>query len=191
MRLLIAEDEYITRIMVQVVLEDSGYHVDSVESGDRAWEILRRDHAPEIAILDWEMPGAMDGLAVCRQVKELERLNPTYIIMLTARNEPENILSGFAAGADDYMTKPFDENELRARVRVAERLVRVQRQLARSNDELRAILNHFGQGGIGLCQGCGQIQAEDGRWLDLAAIIREKDDSRFNFQICPSCQDSL
>jgi len=187
MRLLIAEDEYITRMMVQVVLEDGGYHVDSVENGDRAWEILRHDNAPEIAILDWEMPGQMDGLEVCRQVKEMERLCPVYVIMLTAHNERENILGGFAAGADDYMAKPFDENELRARVRVAERLVQVQKQLSHSNEELRAIIDQFGEG-IGVCTRCGQIQDEDGNWRNLTPIVQEKTDSRFHFQICPACQ---
>jgi len=187
MRLLIAEDEYITRMMVQVVLEDRGYHVDSVDNGDRAWEILQRDDAPEIVILDWEMPGKMDGLAVCRRVKELERLNPVHVIMLTARDRQENILGGFAAGADDYMTKPFDENELCARVRVAERLVRAQQQLALSNHELRAVLNQLGDSGIGVCTRCGQIESEDGRWLSLAAIIEGKADSRFHARLCPSC----
>jgi DNA-binding response OmpR family regulator len=187
MRLLIAEDEYITRMMVQVVLEDRGYHVNSVDNGDRAWEILQRDNAPEIAILDWEIPGEMDGLAICRRVKELERLNPIHVIMLTARDRQENILGGFAAGADDYMTKPFDENELCARVRVAERLVRAQTQLARSNQELRTVLDQLGQGVIGLCTHCGRILGENGRWLHLAAIIKEKTDGRFHPQLCPFC----
>ena len=188
MRLLIAEDEYITRMMVQVVLEDCGYHVDSVESGDRAWEILQHDNAPEIAILDWEMPGKIDGLEVCRRVKELERLCPVYVIMLTAHNERENILGGFAAGADDYMGKPFDENELRARVRVAERLVNVQKQLAYSNEELRAIINQFGENGIGACVRCGRILGEDGDWRHLTVILHEGIDSRFNFQMCDACR---
>ena len=188
MRLLIVEDEYITRMMVQVVLEGCGYHVESVEDGERAWEILQRDDGPEIAILDWEMPGKMDGLAVCRQVKELARPNPVYVIMLTAYNEQENILSGFAAGADDYMTKPFDENELRARVRVGERLVRVQKQLARSNEELRAIIDQFGEGGVNVCARCGQIQGEDGEWRSLTAMVQQKTDTRFNFQICRACR---
>ena len=187
MRLLIAEDEYITRMMVQVVLEDRGFHVDSVENGDRAWEILQRDDGPEIAILDWEMPGKMDGLAVCRRVKELARLNPVHVIMLTARDQQENILGGFAAGADDYMTKPFDENELCARVRVGERLVRAQQQLLHSNQELRAVLDQLGQGGIDVCTCCGQILGEDGRWSNLTAIIREKTDNRFHWRLCPSC----
>jgi len=186
MRLLIAEDEYITRMIVQVVMEDCGHHVDSVENGDRAWEILRRDNAPEIAILDWEMPGNMDGLEVCRQVKELERPYPIYVIMLTAHHERENILGGFAAGADDYISKPFDENELRARVLVAERLVNAQKQLSRSNEELRAIIDQFGDG-INVCTRCGQIQGEDSKWRNLMAITRKKTDSRFNFQSCPVC----
>jgi hypothetical protein len=87
------------------------------------------------------------------------------------------------------MTKPFDENELCARVLVAERLVRAQTQLARSNEELRAVLDQLGPGGIGLCPRCGQILGEDGRWLNLAAIIQEKTDSRFYQRFCPSCRE--
>ena len=119
MKILIAEDEYTTRLMVQVSLENWGYTVISVSDGKEAWEELKKEDAPDIAILDWEMP-EIDGAEVCKRVKDLERDNPIYVLMLTARDSQDDILEGFDAGADDYMTKPFNDSELRARVRVAE-----------------------------------------------------------------------
>ena len=188
MKMLIAEDEYITRMTVQVLLEQWGYHVDSVENGDKAWLALNHQEGPDIAILDWEMPG-LDGLEVCRRVKELDRPTPVYVIMLTARDQQNDILKGFAAGADDYITKPFDENELRARVRVAERLVRLQGQLAQSNEELRLVLNHIDvSGNLPVCVRCGNIQGEDQRWHSFREVLARENDSRFSFEICPRCQ---
>jgi phosphoserine phosphatase RsbU/P len=188
-KLLIAEDEYTTRITVQVVLEQWGYQVESVENGAQAWKILKKHDGPDIAILDWEMP-EIDGLEVCRRIKELDRQNPIYVILLTGRDAKNDILQGFAAGADDYMTKPFDDNELRARVRVAERLVRVQAELARSNEELRMVLNHLDilDGNVPVCVTCHKIQNYDDSWVKLSRYIEEREDSRFSFAICPACR---
>jgi phosphoserine phosphatase RsbU/P len=188
-KLLVAEDEFTTRITVQVVLEQWGYQVEAVENGTQAWEVLRKENGPEIAILDWEMPD-IDGLEVCRRVKELPWPNPVYVILLTGRDAKNDILQGFAAGADDYMTKPFDDNELRARVRVAERLVRAQAQLAQSNDELRRVLNHVDilQANVPVCVACQKIQNDQDSWLSLSRYIEEGEDNRFSFEICPNCQ---
>ena len=128
MKILIAEDEFTTRMMVQVSLENWGYRVESVTNGNEAWAAFQKPDAPHIAILDWEMP-ELDGVEVCRRVKEMEALSHPYILLLTGRDSKTDIVRGFDAGADDYMTKPFNDNELRARVRVAERLVRTQASL--------------------------------------------------------------
>lgn len=191
MKLLIAEDEYTTRITVQVILEQWGYHVESVGDGVDAWKKLNKYSGPDIAILDWEMPG-LDGLEVCRRVKELDRQNPVYVILLTGRDARNDILKGFAAGADDYITKPFDENELRARVRVAERLVRIQAQLAQSNEELRMILNHVDvmNSTLPVCVQCHKIQNHEDSWMSLDQYVKAEEDNRFSFEICPHCQQS-
>lgn len=190
MKLLIAEDEYTTRLTVQVILEKWDYRVESVEDGTAAWEILQKPSAPQIAILDWEMPG-VDGLELCRRVKMLERQTPIYVILLTARDEQVDILHGFDAGADDYITKPFDENELRARVRVAERLVNIQEELAISNNELRAVLDHVEmlQGSFPVCTECGAVENDEGSWLPLDKYVSEKEDPRMNFVVCPQCRE--
>lgn len=188
MKLLIAEDEYTTRLTVQVILEQWGYRVDSVEDGASAWEVLKKPDGPQIAILDWEMPG-MDGVELCNKVKMLDRDTPVYVIMLTGRDDQNDILQGFDAGADDYITKPFDENELRARVRVAERLVSIQEELAISNDELRSVLNHVEtlQSNLPVCTSCQRIQNYDDNWQSLKEYTQKKEDQRFQYTICPHC----
>lgn len=139
MKILVAEDDFASRLILQVVLEKWKYEVISVSDGKEAWNVLKQKDAPSIAILDWEMP-ELDGVGVCRMVKELERDNPIYVIILTGRTSKEDIVQGLDAGADDYVTKPFDENELRARVRVAERMVNIQASLSETVEELRQAL---------------------------------------------------
>jgi len=188
-KLLVAEDEYTTRLTVQVILEQWGYRVDSVEDGEAAWKVLQKADGPQIAILDWEMPG-IDGVELCNKVKRLDRDIPVYVIMLTGRDAQNDILQGFDAGADDYITKPFDENELRARVRVAERLVTMQEELAISNNELRAVLNHVEmlQSNLPVCTSCLKLEQYDGSWQTLQEYVEQKDDTRFHFTVCPNCQ---
>jgi DNA-binding response OmpR family regulator len=189
-KILIAEDEYTTRLMVQVSLENWGYTVTSTEDGKEAWEYLKKDEELDIAILDWEMPG-IDGAELCKMIKEMKRDNPIYVLLLTARDSQNDILLGFDAGADDYMTKPFNDNELRARVRVAERIVRIQSSLARTVEELRQALDLVDtlQGSIPVCSRCGQIGGDDNTWYSVADCTGEKYDPRFTPVICPRCTD--
>ncbi|HBG21353.1 MAG TPA: response regulator [Desulfobulbaceae bacterium] len=189
-KILIAEDEFTTRMMVQVCLENWGYRVESVTNGNEAWAILRKPDAPQIAILDWEMP-ELDGVEVCRRVKEMETGTPPYIILLTARDSKTDIVRGFDAGADDYMTKPFNDNELRARVRVAERLVRTQSSLSESVAELKEALNQLEmlESGIEVCHECGKILSPyDGEWHGFRDILDNGADPRFIVKTCDGCR---
>ena len=188
MKILIAEDEYITRLMVQVSLEKWGYRVDCVSDGNEAWEVLQKPDAPQIAILDWEMPG-LDGVEVCRRVKELEKETPIYVILLTGRDNRNDILHGFDMGADDYMTKPFDDNELRAWVRVAERLVHIQISLAESVEELRYVLDQMEslQGALPVCKSCHKIQGSEDAWISLDEAMHDQSDPRILPTKCPEC----
>ncbi len=135
MRVLIAEDDPTSSRVLEAVLKKQDYEVLAVADGDAAWELLRRDDAPRLAILDWMMPG-MDGGEVCSKVRELDTQTPTYILLLTALGSKRNIVTGFEAGADDYLTKPFDREELLARVKVGRRIVELQSALA---DRLKEI----------------------------------------------------
>lgn len=125
MKILIAEDNKASLLLLDRTLTNMGFEVVATENGLDAWNILKGDNAPPLAILDWMMP-EMDGTEVCRKVRELNSLCPTYLILLTAKQEKEDILSAFQAGADDYIVKPFDRDELQARVKVGQRLVEKQ-----------------------------------------------------------------
>lgn len=188
-KILIAEDEFTTRMMVQVCLENWGYRVESVTNGEEAWEMLQKPDAPHIAILDWEMP-ELDGVEVCRRVKEMEVENPPYIILLTGRDSEKDIIRGFDAGAEDYMIKPFNDNELRARVRVAERLVRTQSSLSESLGELKEVLNQLEmfESGVEICRGCRKVYSVyDGEWHSFEDVLNNGADHRFIVNNCPDC----
>lgn len=191
MKILIAEDEFTTRMMVTVCLEKWGYRVESVADGKEALKQLQQNDAPQIAILDWEMP-EIDGVEVCRRAKERETETPPYVILLTARDSDKDILQGFDAGADDYMTKPFNDNELRARVQVAERLVRTQSSLAESVIELKDALNQLEmlETGIDICTDCKTVfNPYDGEWHSVNDILSNQLDPRFTSHICPQCEN--
>ncbi len=193
MKVLIAEDEFTTRMMVQVCLEEWGYRVVAANDGTAALAALEKSDPPQIAILDWEMP-ELDGIEVCRLAKEkADGGGEPYVILLTARDSRTDILRGFDAGADDYMTKPFNDDELRARVRVAERLVRSQASLAETVAELKEALNQLEviEGRLLVCAGCQKVYspAED-RWRSLAEAVSEGGDPRLVVHSCPDCRST-
>jgi DNA-binding response OmpR family regulator len=132
-RILVAEDDAISRELICTRLEKWGYEVVVTKNGTEAMAELRKPDAPAVAILDWMMPG-MDGLEICRRVREVDRL--IYIILLTARTGTENLVAGLGAGADDYLMKPFDKDELQARLLVGLRVMNLQRDLAARLQEL-------------------------------------------------------
>ena len=145
MRILIAEDDRISRRLVQTSLGERGYEVITTCNGFDAWEALRQEDAPQLAVLDWMMPG-MDGIDVCRKIRTEKKEPYIYIILLTAKGSKEDIAAGLDAGADDYVTKPFNVRELHARVRVGERMVRLQTALeehVKRLQELDQLKNDF------------------------------------------------
>ena len=135
MRILIAEDETVSRRVLKMTLESWGHEVIEARDGAVALQILQNDSPPKLAILDLSMP-EMDGIKVCKQVRQNSSATPTYIILLTANTRKELIVTGLEAGADDYVTKPFDTDELHARVKVGMRMVDLQMSLAQRVAEL-------------------------------------------------------
>ena len=125
MRILIADDNNFYRRALQLTLEEGGYEVGTAANGEAAWDVLRGDQAPKLAVLDWMMPG-LNGPEVCRRLRALHRHEPTYVILLTSKGGTENAVAGLESGADDYVVKPFDRDELRARLRVGRRIVGLQ-----------------------------------------------------------------
>jgi DNA-binding response OmpR family regulator len=134
-RILVAEDDPVSRELICAWLGKWGYEVIVTHDGAEAMTALRDKDAPSLAILDWMMPG-MDGLEICRRVREVDR--SIYLILLTARGSKENIVEGLGAGADDYLVKPFDKDELHARILVGLRVMALQAALAVRVQELEA-----------------------------------------------------
>src|SRR6202022_1313044 len=128
MKILVADDDAISRCMVQKTLEREGYEVLVVENGSSAAECLSRDNGPRLALLDWVMP-ELDGLSVCRQTRSRSNHPYVYMILLTSKESKEDMVRGFEAGADDYLTKPCDPKELKARLRAGQRVLRLQDKL--------------------------------------------------------------
>ena len=133
--ILVAEDDPVSRELISTRLAKWGYGVVMTTNGVEAMTILRQPDAPSLAIVDWMMPG-MDGLEICRRLRESGRI--VYIILLTARGGKENLVEGLQAGADDYLVKPFDKDELHARILVGLRVMRLQENLAAQVRSLEA-----------------------------------------------------
>jgi two-component system cell cycle response regulator len=138
---LIAEDDPLFRRMIERWFERWTYRVIVVENGLDAWAALQKEDAPQLAILDWMMPG-MDGLELCRKIRSRDQGPYRYVLLLTARDDKHDVVAGLEAGADDYLTKPFEVDELRARVRTGKRILDLQAALLRARDELQSVAAH-------------------------------------------------
>ncbi|MGR3292959.1 MAG: diguanylate cyclase, partial [Candidatus Scalindua sp.] len=135
MKVLIAEDENITRHRLEKLLTDMDFEVVSCKGGLDAWNVIQSKNAPNILILDWMMPG-MDGLEICRKVRKQAREPYTFILLLTSKDKHDDLVKGMEAGADDYITKPFNHSELKARLKAGKRIVEL-------NEELLSVRNNF------------------------------------------------
>jgi len=142
MKILIAEDNDISRRILEAVLVKWSYEVTSASDGNEAWEKLQEKDAPRLMVLDWMMPG-INGVEICRRMRQIDVVEPMYIILLTARDNKNDIVEGLRAGADDYIAKPFDKNELRARIDVGRRVVELQEALL-EKEKLQVIFEMTG-----------------------------------------------
>jgi two-component system, cell cycle response regulator len=141
MRILIAEDDLTSRIILTTILSKWGHEPLAVEDGSSAWDIMQQSDAPRLAVLDWDMPG-LDGLEVCRRIREACNDNPPYLIILTAKGEKADIVKGLDAGANDYISKPYDNDELQARINVGGRMLALQTDLLEARDALAYEATH-------------------------------------------------
>ena len=188
MRAIIADDDRIGREMVSRTLATSRFAVTSVGDGDQAWQHLKTAEGPTLAILDWMMPG-LDGPEICRRVRAERPLANMYLVLLTALEGRKDIVAGLDAGADDYIVKPFDPDELRARVQVGVRVLTLQERLAERVTELEAALSRVKrlQGLLPICSYCKRIRGDDQYWQSVDAYIAEHSDAQFSHGICPPC----
>jgi two-component system cell cycle response regulator len=146
-RILIADDDDVSRRLLQTTLLKWGHEVQIACSGLEAWQLLQQNNAAQLVMLDWMMPG-MDGIDVIRETRKRDHLPYTYILLLTGKIRRKDVIAGLEAGADDYITKPFDPAELRARLRAGERILQLQAQLIDARESMRYQATHDGLTGL-------------------------------------------
>jgi DNA-binding response OmpR family regulator len=192
MRILIAEDDLVSRKMLEATLNRWGYDIVITSDGESAWRILQQPDAPRLAILDWMMPG-LDGVDVCRNVRARPGADPTYIILLTAKGNKADIVDGLLAGADDYVIKPFDRDELRARVQAGVRIVELQSALAERVRQLEDAVARVKtlQGLLPICSYCKRVRNDGDYWQQVESYVSDHSDARFSHGICPDCYENV
>jgi diguanylate cyclase (GGDEF)-like protein len=137
MRVILAEDDPLTLRLLQLSLTEWGYEVQPATTGTDAWELAEHNDQAALAIIDWMMPG-MDGVEICRRVRANGGEPYLYIILLTERRQPADVALGLESGADDFVIKPFDEQELYARLKVGERILGLHTELVTAREAMRA-----------------------------------------------------
>jgi DNA-binding response OmpR family regulator len=187
-RILIADDDRVAVRLVEGLVTSWGHEVVTASDGEAAWQHLSSPDHARIAIIDWMMPG-VDGLEVCRRVRSQGGSDATHIILLTARHDAPDIVAGFDAGADDYMVKPFNGDELRARVHVGVRIVELQQRLAAQVAELKETVGHVKRlhGLLPICSYCKKIRGDRDYWEQLEEYLADRTDAQFSHAICPGC----
>ncbi|MEW6363332.1 MAG: response regulator transcription factor [Acidobacteriota bacterium] len=199
MRVLIADDDPVTRSLLESHLTEWGYDVTGCADAAEAWRILQENDGPRLVLLDWTMP-MMDGLAVCREVRDLAKDDYLYVILLTARGEREDIVEGLEAGADDYIIKPFDRHELRARVGIGRRILELQSRLVASNNEPKQVDADLTDalatekklsGFLPICATCKKIRDDNGRWQQVEIYVRDHSEAQFSHSMCPDCAGKI
>ncbi len=174
MKILMAEDDAVSRMVLKAMLQKAGHEVVTAENGLQAWESWRSQFCP-ILISDWNMP-ELDGLGLCREIRKPGDARYTYIILLTANGGKANYLEAMEAGVDDFLTKPADDEQLLARLHVAERILGLRKHVRQL------------EGLLPVCAWCKKIRDEEGEWNQMETYIsRYHTETRFTHGSCPEC----
>jgi len=190
LQILVADDEPVSRTVVGAILKKAGFLVSYAPDGEQAWQRLDGPHPPALALLDWEMPG-LQGPEVVERIRGKASQTPTYVILLTSRDTPDDIVRGLRAGADDYVCKPANEDELIARVNVGARVVRLQAALAdrvRSLEEALANVKAL-QTLLPMCAYCKSIRNDQNYWEKVETYFTQHSGVSFTHSYCPTCYD--
>lgn len=191
-RILVAEDHQVSRHLLERNLANWGFEVVTAENGLQAAAVLEREDAPPIAIIDWMMP-KLDGLEVCARVRRNAQRPYIYLILLTAKAQRDEIARGLEAGADDYVVKPFDPDELRARIKVGQRVVGLERALAKRVADLERALEDVKtlKKLLPICMYCKRIRDDRDYWHQIEEYIHAETGSDFSHGICPHCMSEI
>jgi CheY-like chemotaxis protein len=191
MKILIAEDDPTSRILLRSTLKKWNYTVLEAATGSEALTLLATPDPPQLSIVDWMMPG-MDGIELIKQIRKQENGHTNYLILLTAAKTKEGLVNAFAAGADDYLTKPFDKDELESRLKAATRILTLQGEAVTRISELQTALNNVRQleGLLPMCSYCRKIRQVDNDqnyWSQLEHYVSQHTNTQFSHGICPDC----
>ncbi len=188
MRALIAEDDPVSRRLLERLLPKWGYELDVASTGDEAFELARHEESPRLLVLDWMMPGR-SGPDVARELRLLDHGASYYILLLTAKSEQDEIVEGLCAGVDDYVNKPFHADELRARLACGRRVLELQGQLASRVKELEEALARVDelQGLLPICAYCKRIREGDEYIHSVEQYIASRSKAEFSHGVCPDC----
>jgi CheY-like chemotaxis protein len=189
-KLLIAEDDAMSRRLMQAVLEDLQLDVITADDGDEALEVIEHD-APAIILLDWMLPG-VSGIEICRKVRQRNLRERPYIVMVTFRDQDEDVVAAFEAGADDYVTKPLNPRQLHARLTAGVRLVLREHALVQEQAALQAALASLRNmpSLVPMCSCCRRV-SDGGNWLSADRYLSLLAGVQFTHVICPTCAPRL
>jgi sigma-B regulation protein RsbU (phosphoserine phosphatase) len=192
MRALVADDDRATAALLRHTLERWGLEVVVAHDGAEAWAAIERDPEIGLAILDWNMPG-LDGPEVCRRIRGDAARAHLHVLLLTARESRADVVIGLDAGADDYVSKPFDPEVFRARVAVGLRVLKLKERLAERVVELEAALSKVKQlrGLLPICSYCKHVRSDGNYWEQVEQYISAHSDMQFSHGICPACYDKV
>jgi len=187
-RVLIAEDDPVSRRILEHRLIRAGHEVVTAADGNEAWHALEGQPEIRLAVIDWMMPG-VDGAELCRRIRRRTGGRYVYVLMLTARNQPEDVLAGFEAGADDYVTKPCDPSELQSRLRAGERIVALESALHSKVTELGDAIAQVKvlRGLLPICMFCKKIRDDANTWRRIEDYVTENSEAMFSHSMCSEC----
>ncbi len=188
MRVLIADDDVVLRYSLKIHLERWQFEVTECADGHDAWMALNAGEPPKLAILDWNMPG-VDGPTLCRDLRQVPALHAMYVILITGNQDQKDVVLGLESGADDYIKKPFDWGELRARLRIGSRIVSLQHALAARVADLQQALEDVKRLGglLPICAYCKRIRDDGDYWTQIEQFLEENSEAQFSHGICPEC----
>jgi DNA-binding response OmpR family regulator len=192
MRALVADDDLATAALLQRTLERWGLDVIVAHDGLEALKAVQEDPGIGLAVLDWSMPG-LDGPEVCRRIRADPARAHLHLLLLTAREARADVISGLDAGADDYLSKPFDPEVLRARVHVGLRVLKLKERLAERVAELETALSKVKQlhGLLPICSYCKHVRTDGDYWEQVEQYVSNHTDLQFSHGVCPACYDKV
>ncbi len=192
MNVLVADDHDVNRKLLRTILAAEGYNVVEARNGREALTILQQATDSIVGLVDWEMP-ELEGIEVCRQARASSSDKPLFLILVTVRDSKQDVVAGLLAGANDYVTKPFDKTELLARVKVGSQMVQLQQTLTERVEELKEALINVTQlsGLLPICSYCKKIRDDQNYWTQVESYVGKHSEAKFSHSICPECYEEF